>query len=185
MALNKKVSKKVSISANTQNAPAPASTSASSTPASSTPDLAALQTALTAIVELVTKLDGKVAELAGELDKTNEAVASVRADLDAALEDDEDSDEDSEPEDSDEDEDKDDEDEDEEIEPADIDANKVFDQLMEFDREAQHDILAEAASNLGRKRVATTAIKKEPEVAFAIAQILSTDEYGCDMEDFV
>lgn len=182
MALNKKVSKKVSTNAATTNAPAPAPAPA---PAS-TPDLAALQTALTAIVELVTKLDGKVAELAGELDKTNEAVASVRADLDAALEDDDSEPEDSDEDDEDEDEDEDDEDEDEEeIEPADIDANKVFDQLMEFDREAQHDILAEAASNLGRKRVATTAIKKEPEVAFAIAQILSTDEYGCDMEDFV
>jgi len=173
MALNKKVSKKVSVSANNANAPVPAPASAS------TPDLAALQTALTAIVELVTKLDGKVAELVGELDKTNEAVASVRADLDAALEDD---DEDSEPDDDDSELD---EDEDEDVTADDIDANKVFDQLMEFDNEAQHDILAEAASNLGRKRVATTAIKKEPDVAFAIAQILSTDEYGCDMEDFV
>lgn len=176
MALNKKT-RTVSAPANTavQAEPAPAQASPST-------DFTALQTALTAIVELVTKLDGKVAELAGELDKSNERLAAIEA----AMEEDE------EPEDADEDDDEEDEDGDsdededgDEVTADDIDCNKVYKHFSSVSAEDQKAILAKAVKDSGIKNINARSLRKDANAALAVAEVMCDDKYGWEAEDFL
>lgn len=174
MALNKKT-RTVSASTAVQAEPVPA-------PAPVNSDFTALQTALQAIVELVTKLDGKVAELAGELDKSNERLAAIEAameeDEDSEDEDDEDSDEDSE----------DDEDEDEdgdEVTADDIDCNKVYKHFSSVSAEDQKAILAKAVKDSGIKNINARSLRKDANAALAVAEVMCDDKYGWEAEDFL
>ena len=172
MALNKKTR---TVSAPATNAPAVAEP-AQSAPS---PDFAALQTALQAIVELVTKLDGKVAELAGELDKTNERVAAIEAAMDEEPEDeDEDEDEDS-------DEDEEDEDDGDEVTADDIDCNKVYKHFSSVSAEDQKAILAKAVKDSGIKNINARSLRKDANAALAVAEVMCDDKYGWEAEDFL
>ena len=180
MALNKKTR---NVSAPAQSAPEQSATE----PAN--PDFTALQTALTAIVELVTKLDGKVAELAGELDKTNERVAAIEAAMDEEPDDDEDSElDDEDDDDSDEDEDDDDSDEDEdgdEVTADDIDCNKVYKHFSSVSAEDQKAILAKAVKDSGIKNINARSLRKDANAALAVAEVMCDDKYGWEAEDFL
>ena len=171
MALNKKTR---NVSAPAQSAPEQSATE----PAN--PDFTALQTALTAIVELVTKLDGKVAELAGELDKTNERVAAIEAAMDEEPDDDEDSELD------DEDDDDSDEDEDgDEVTADDIDCNKVYKHFSSVSAEDQKAILAKAVKDSGIKNINARSLRKDANAALAVAEVMCDDKYGWEAEDFL
>ena len=175
MALNKKTR---TVSASTpavQAEPAPAQ-------AAST-DFTALQTALQAIVELVTKLDGKVAELANELDKTNERITAIEAAMDEEPED-EDEDEDDEEETSDEGEEDEDEDGDE-VTADDIDCNKVYKHFSSVSAEDQKAILAKAVKDSGIKNINARSLRKDANAALAVAEVMCDDKYGWEAEDFL
>lgn len=176
MALNKKTR---TVSASTE--PAVQAAPAQSASASTSTDFTALQTALQAIVELVTKLDGKVAELAGELDKTNERLAAIEA----AMEEDEDSeDEDSEDEDDDEEDEDSDEDGDE-VTADDIDCNKVYKHFSSVSAEDQKAILAKAVKDSGIKNINARSLRKDANAALAVAEVMCDDKYGWEAEDFL
>lgn len=177
MALNKKT-RTVSAPANTavqaESTPEPA-------PAPST-DFTALQTALTAIVELVTKLDGKVAELAGELDKSNERLAAIEA----AMEEDEDEEDSDEDEDEDEEDEETDDDEDgDEVTADDIDCNKVYKHFSSVSAEDQKAILAKAVKDSGIKNINARSLRKDANAALAVAEVMCDDKYGWEAEDFL
>lgn len=179
MALNKKTR---TVSAST---PAVQAEPAQSTPTPSpSTDFTALQTALSAIVELVTKLDGKVAELASELDKTNERLAAIEA----AMEEDEDEDEDSDDETDEDDEDSDEDDEDEdgdEVTADDIDCNKVYKHFSSLSAEDQKAILAKAVKDSGIKNINARSLRKDANAALAVAEVMCDDKYGWEAEDFL
>lgn len=171
MALNKKTR---TVSTPAQSAPAVAE------PAPVNADFAALQTALQAIVELVTKLDGKVAELAGELDKTNERVAAIEAAMDEEPEESELEDED-----SDEDEDEDEDDDEDEVTADDIDCNKVYKHFSSVSTEDQKAILAKAVKDSGIKNINARSLRKDANAALAVAEVMCDDKYGWEAEDFL
>lgn len=183
MALNKKTR---TVSAST---PAVQAEPAQSTPTPSS-DFTALQTALSAIVELVTKLDGKVAELdgkvaelAGELDKSNERLAAIEAAMEEDGDDDEDEDDEEEA-DSDEDEEEDDEDGDE-VTADDIDCNKVYKHFSSVSAEDQKAILVKAVKDSGIKNINARSLRKDANAALAVAEVMCDDKYGWEAEDFL
>lgn len=154
MALNKK-----------RSASASASTETTSTEAKPSMDLAALQTALAQIVQLV-------ADLSGKLEAANGRIDELENKLNAALEDDDDDD------------DEDDE-EDEEVTEDDIDCNKAFEQYKSLEGDQQKKVLAKAMESSGIKSAKSKDIKTNAKLALAIADVMCDDEFGWDVDDFL
>lgn len=178
MALNKKTR---TVSANTD------AVQAESTPTQSA-DFKALQTALQAIVELVTKLDGKIAELATELDKTNERIAAIETAMEEEPEDEDEDDEEDSDGDSDEDSDDEETDDDEdgdEVTADDIDCNKVYKHFSSVSAEDQKAILAKAVKDSGIKNINARSLRKDANAALAVAEVMCDDKYGWEAEDFL
>lgn len=160
MALNKK-----------RSASASTSTETTSTETASKPsmDLAALQTALAQIVQLV-------ADLSGKLEAANGRIDELENKLNAALEDDDDEDDDD---------DDEDEDEDEEVTEDDIDCNKAFEQYKSLEGDQQKKVLAKAMESSGIKSAKSKDIKTNAKLALAIADVMCDDEFGWDVDDFL
>ena len=156
MALNKKRSASSSASTETSTETKPSM------------DLAALQTALAQIVQLV-------ADLSGKLEAANGRIDELENKLNAALEDDDDEDED----------DDDDEDEDEEVTEDDIDCNKAFEQYKSLEGDQQKKVLAKAMESSGIKSAKSKDIKTNAKLALAVADVMCDDEFGWDVEDFL
>ena len=157
MALNKKrsASASASVSASTETKPSM--------------DLAALQTALAQIVQLV-------ADLSGKLEAANGRIDELENKLNAALEDDDDEDEDD---------DDDNEDEDEEVTEDDIDCNKAFEQYKSLEGDQQKKVLAKAMESSGIKSAKSKDIKTNAKLALAVADVMCDDEFGWDVDDFL
>ena len=145
-------------------------------PASAAPamDMTALQTALTQIVQLVTDLSGKLEAANGRIDELSGKVDELESKLNAALEDDEDGD----------DEDGDDEDGDD-VTADDIDCGKTYKQLISMDTDQQKEVLAEAMKSLGVKSLGARTIRKDANVALAVAEVMCSEKFGWDVDDFL
>jgi len=155
-------------------------------PASAAPamDMTALQTALTQIIQLVTDLSGKLEAANGRIDELSGKVDELESKLNAALEDDEDGDdEDGDDEDGD-DEDGDDEDGDD-VTADDIDCGKTYKQLISMDTDQQKEVLAEAMKSLGVKSLGARTIRKDANVALAVAEVMCSEKFGWDVDDFL
>ena len=145
-------------------------------PASAAPamDMTALQTALTQIIQLVTDLSGKLEAANGRIDELSGKVDELESKLNAALEDDEDGD----------DEDGDDEDGDD-VTADDIDCGKTYKQLISMDTDQQKEVLAEAMKSLGVKSLGARTIRKDANVALAVAEVMCSEKFGWDVDDFL
>lgn len=174
MALNKK--RTISKSTETVSAPV-----AETAPAPVT-DLTALQTALAQIVQLVGDLSGKLETANGRIDDLSSKVDDLEAKLNAALEDDDSDDEDSDDDDSDED---DSDDEGDDVTADDIDCNKAYKQLTSLDADQQKAVLVEAMKSLGVKSLQARAIRKDANAALAVAEVMCSEKFGWDSEDFL
>lgn len=173
MALNKK--RTISKSTETVSAPV-----AETAPAPVT-DLTALQTALAQIVQLVGDLSGKLETANGRIDDLSSKVDDLEAKLNAALEDDEDAEDE-----DDEDTDDDDSDEDgDDVTADDIDCNKAYKQLTSLDADQQKAVLVEAMKSLGVKSLQARAIRKDANAALAVAEVMCSDKFGWDVDDFL
>lgn len=173
MALNKK---------RTITATATKSTEAPAAPASAAPtmDMAALQTALTQIVQLVTDLSGKLEAANGRIDELSGKVDDLESKLNAALEDDGDE------EDEDDADDADDADDDgDDVTADDIDCNKAYKQLTSMDADQQKEVLVEAMKSLGVKSLVARSIRKDANAALAVAEVMCGDKFGWDVDDFL
>lgn len=176
MALNKK--RTISKSTETVSAPV-----AETAPAPVT-DLTALQTALAQIVQLVGDLSGKLETANGRIDDLSSKVDDLEAKLNAALEDDEEADEEADDEDA-EDEDDEGDDEGDDVTADDIDCNKAYKQLTSLDADQQKAVLVEAMKSLGVKSLQARAIRKDANAALAVAEVMCSDKFGWDVDDFL
>lgn len=167
MALNKKRTISKSTEAETKVETAPVT------------DLAALQTALAQIVQLVGDLSGKLETANGRIDDLSSKVDDLEAKLNAALEDDEEAD----------DEEADDEEADDEeaddVTADDIDCNKAYKQLTSLDADQQKAVLVEAMKSLGVKSLVARTIRKDANAALAVAEVMCSEKFGWDSEDFL
>lgn len=171
MALNKK--RTISKSTETVSAPV-----AETAPAPVT-DLTALQTALAQIVQLVGDLSGKLETANGRIDDLSSKVDDLEAKLNAALEDDEDAEDEDDSDDSDED------DEGDDVTADDIDCNKAYKQLTSLDADQQKAVLVEAMKSLGVKSLVARTIRKDANAALAVAEVMCSEKFGWDSEDFL
>ena len=161
-----------------------ASVSASTAPVSSevaspnqTPDLGALQAALASIVQLVTEQASKLGDLTSELESIKARLDAVEAAMDEDESDGEDTDEELSQDD--------DEDDEDEYTADDIDPMKVNEQLHQFDANEQKEILSIAMKSLGTNRLNPRIIAKDANAAYAVAEVLCSEKFGCDVEDMV
>lgn len=175
MALNKK--RTISKSTETVSAPV-----AETAPAPVT-DLTALQTALAQIVQLVGDLSGKLETANGRIDDLSSKVDDLEAKLNAALEDDEEADEEADDEDAEDEDDSDDEGDD--VTADDIDCNKAYKQLTSLDADQQKAVLVEAMKSLGVKSLVARTIRKDANAALAVAEVMCSEKFGWDSEDFL
>lgn len=176
MALNKR--RNASVSAST-SAPATSPTETSPAPAQNA-DFAALQTALASIVQLVTQLNETVTKQASELSDLTAKLDAIEAAMDEEDEEDEDTDENEEDE-----EDEDGEEDGDDYTADDIDPAKVNEQLRQFDANEQKEILSLAMKSLGTNRLNPRIIAKDANAAYAVAEVLCSEKFGCDVEDMV
>lgn len=172
MALNKK--RTISKSTETVSAPV-----AETAPAPVT-DLTALQTALAQIVQLVGDLSGKLETANGRIDDLSSKVDDLEAKLNAALEDDEEADDE-----DDEDSDEDSDDDGDDVTADDIDCNKAYKQLTSLDADQQKAVLVEAMKSLGVKSLVARTIRKDANAALAVAEVMCSEKFGWDSEDFL
>lgn len=167
MALNKR--RNASVSASTSTAPAETS------PASAqNSDFTALQTALASIVQLVTQLNETVTKQASEISDIKARLDAIEAAMDEEDEDADDTDEDEE-----------DEEDGDDYTADDIDPAKVNDQLHQFDANEQKEILSLAMKSLGTNRLNPRIIVKDANAAYAVAEVLCSEKFGCDVEDMI
>lgn len=178
MALNKRTrTLSKSTEAKSEAAPTPVAENKST-------DLTALQTALAQIVQLVTELSAKLETANGRIDDLSSKVDDLEAKLNAALEDD-DSDEDEDSDDSEEDSEDDSEEDGDDVTADDIDCNKAYKQLTSLDADQQKVVLVEAMKSLGVKSLQARAIRKDANAALAVAEVMCSDKFGWDVDDFL
>lgn len=186
MALNKK---RTITSANVSAAkvePVPA-TKADAKSEPKVSDLAALQTALAEMVKLITDLSGKLEAANGRIDELSTRIDELESKLNAALEDDDDEDDGNGDDDGDGDGDDDegDDDEGDDVTADDIDCNKAYKQLTSMDADQQKEVLVEAMKSLGVKSLQARSVRKDANVALAVAEVMCSDKFGWDVEDFL
>lgn len=146
-------------------------------------DLAALQTALAEMVKLITDLSGKLEAANGRIDELSTRIDELDSKLNAALEDDDDEDDGNGDDDGDDDEGDDDEGDD--VTADDIDCNKAYKQLTSMDADQQKEVLVEAMKSLGVKSLQARSIRKDANAALAVAEVMCSDKFGWDVEDFL
>lgn len=132
------------------------------------------------VLELLNSLNVVVPQTSEKLDALSSRVDELEAKLNAALEDDDAEDETE----GDEADDNDDDDGDE-YTADDIDPNKVYDSFKCLKVDEQSEVLKTVMSNLGTKKLASRDIRKDPNVAFAVAEVICDDEFGVDVEDLL
>lgn len=146
-------------------------------------DLAALQTALAHMVQLITDLSGKLEAANGRIDELSTRIDELESKLNAALEDDDDDEDDDDG--NDDGDDDGDEEEGDDVTADDIDCNKAYKQLTSMDADQQKEVLVEAMKSLGVKSLQARSIRKDANAALAVAEVMCSDKFGWDVEDFL
>lgn len=178
MALNKLAAKRTRSTSTAANAPAPATETAPA--AQSTNDIATMQQVLAKVIEMVQSFDAKLGEVTSRLDALEGRLDELKSELDAALEDADEADE------ADEDEADEDENEDaDDVTADDIDCNKTYKQFTSMDADQQKAVLSQAMADSGIKSIQARTIRKDANAALAIAEVMCSDKFGWDVDDFL
>ena len=148
-------------------------------------DLAALQTALAQMVQLITDLSGKLEAANGRIDELSTRIDELESKLNAALEDDGDDDDGNDDGDEEEGDDEGDEEEGDDVTADDIDCNKTYTQLTSMDVDQQKEVLVKAMKSLGVKGLQARSVRKDANAALAVAEVMCSGKFGWEVEDFL